>query len=528
MSRAEVFLSAIDYLDRAYDLATKYEPLGRLERTLYISYSRYILSIRRALPISTVIIAQSPYNRNIFPDAASAMSFDEVLTENTFQEIPATVEVLANDISRTCGCDFDLPVEWFRDSWMYVDTGVLVVNTRSVTEAGSHEAEREAARLLSLMKLVIEASASYGGRSVSAYTMGNPAKDFGDKLRSCVDTTRISVTVKSSPHPAYISRRHSDLRSPECTLGRPSFCRGLFAVIMASRKAQDAAKERERKLLVSDLNSLGTHGRGVANSYSEYIAMLESDASSDVIPKTVAIQMLTTLSDSIISMCEAARSVSTFVRLSGSGGSSDIGQRVAEGTTRPPNTDARVQPGEVRSTSSPSRAPSVATDASRRMTPAEIRRQRHKANAPTTPGAKTESIADTASNAPGTPTPMKTSSARAQRMASRLKPTPPVTEAGTHMAELEAKSMTIMAEYMSTNNDDPDSAVFAEQLMACIESRDAKGEAALDALKAIRADAAKDSKYDASRYLGLGEEASMAISNTYQFCTQYPAWTFKA
>lgn len=527
-SEVDVFLSATDYLDRAYELATKDGELGPLERSLYVKYSRYILSIRKALPVSTLIVAQSPYNRDIFPEAASAMSYNGQLTAGTFQEIPATVEVLANDISRTCNCDFLIPMEWFRDSWMYVKNGVLVINTRSVTESGSHEAEREAARLLSLMKVVIEASAARGGGPVSVYTMGNPAKDFGDKLRSCVDTTMVTVTVKSSPHPAYISRRHSDLRSPECTLGRPSFCRGLYAVIMASRKAQEAAKERERELLVKDLNSFNTNGRKVANSYGEYVAMLESDSSSDVIPKTVAIQMLTTLRDSLISVCEASRSIATFIKIAGSGGGGDIGQLVASGTTRPPNMDSRVPPGDVRSMSSPSRAPSVATDTSRRLTPAEIRKRRQRAAAPATPGGDTESLAETASNAPpATPTPAKPTSARAQRMASRAKPTATPTSTSTRLSEMEAGSMTIMAEYLSSNSEDPEAGTWAEQIMACIDRREAKSGIAFDALKAVRADAAKDSNYDASKYLGLGDEASIFTSNTYQFCSQYPSWTFK-
>jgi hypothetical protein len=102
----------------------------------------------------------------------------------------------------------------------------------------------------------------------------------------------------------------------------------------------------------------------------------------------VAIRMLTTLSDSIISMCEAARSVSTFIKLSGAGGGGDMGQLVAGGTTRPPNMDSRVPPGEMRSMSSPSRAGSMVTDKSRRLAPAEIRKRRQRAGAapPATPG----------------------------------------------------------------------------------------------------------------------------------------------
>lgn len=51
---------------------------------------------------------------------------------------------------------------------------------------------------------------------------------------------------------------------------------------MATRKAQGAAREQERDNLVRDLNALEASGRKVANSYSEYVTMLESDTPSDV------------------------------------------------------------------------------------------------------------------------------------------------------------------------------------------------------------------------------------------------------
>ncbi|KAJ5102743.1 hypothetical protein N7532_003272 [Penicillium argentinense] len=127
---------------------------------------------------------------------------------------------------------------------------------------------------------------------------------------------------------------------------------------------------------------------------------------------------------------------------------------VADGATRPPKTGARVEPGEIRSTSSPSRAPSVATDTSRRVTPVKVRKRRQRVYTPATPGGKAESAADTVSNAPATPTPTKTSSARAQRMASTVKLVPSTSDTGSHMTESEAGSMAIMAEYMSNNNED--------------------------------------------------------------------------
>ncbi|KAL3440021.1 hypothetical protein BJX65DRAFT_291234 [Aspergillus insuetus] len=544
MSRIKAYLLAIDYLDRAYELALEDGDLTNVDRSYYMYLTRYVQSFWKCVPVSTIIVAQSPYNRDIFPECASAMSYVSALTEGTFQEIPATVEVLSNDISRTCGCDFDVPADWFRDSWMYAERGVLVINTRSITADGSHNAEREAARLLSFLKYIIESSRG-GTKTVTVYTLGNPAKDFGDKLRSCVDTTIIGVTVRSSPHPAYIARRHSDLRSPQCTLGKPAFCRGLYSVIMSSKKAQEAAKERERAALTRDLNAIDSNGRQIANSYSEYVAMLENDTDNDAIPKAVAIQMLTSVADSLIGLCQASRNVSTFMRMSsGSGGSVSGGMGGA--STREPNVASRVPPGDVRSMGSQSRAPSVATDVSRTMSPAEIRkaRQREKAAAAAkAAGTATPTKAGSVAGAeppkeaptpetpmPETPTPSKPTSARLARLAGRSKPSPsaPTVSDSPTLTDKEANSLAIMAEYMSGNRDDAEASGYAEQMMAAVEARSAKDGAARDALRAVRADISKSSNYDAGAYLGLGDDASIVTSNTYQFCTNYPEWTIKS
>ncbi|RHZ46255.1 uncharacterized protein CDV56_103216 [Aspergillus thermomutatus] len=197
--------------------------------------------------------------------------------------------------------------------------------------------------------------------------------------------------------------------------------------------------------------------------------------------------------------------------MSSNGMSSNIYQRISSFTTKEPATHSRVPQGEVRSVSSPSRAPSVATDASRVMSPAEIRMARQRKVAPVTeapvpaphtPGQATpatESAADTASQVTPT-TPLKASSVRAQRLASRSRASPASATRGSAVSDIprltdgEASAMTIMAEYMSNTRDDADASSFAEQLMACVELREARSGAGADALKAVCADASKDAK----------------------------------
>jgi len=133
--------------------------------------------------------------------------------------------------------------------------------------------------------------------------------------------------------------------------------------------------ERERQLLVKDLNALDTHGRKVANTFSEFTALLEVDATTDVIPKQVVIQLLT-LSESIISMCEATRNVSMFINLSSAGIDGDVSRKVSSAMTSEPVLSSRVTPGEVRTVRASTSTPtlSVITEASKKMTVAEIRR----------------------------------------------------------------------------------------------------------------------------------------------------------
>ena len=499
------------------------------------------------MPLRAVVLAQSPYNRDIFPLTASAMSYEQLLTLGSYQEMPATVEVLSNDISRVCNIDFTGVADWLRDSWMYIETGVLVINCRSVTLEGSPESDRESARLLRMLKTMIEASTSSGAGATDVYTLGNSAKDIGDKVRSSVDTTACSVTVRSAPHPAYIARQNSDLRSPECTLGRLSFSRKLGALIMNTKRAQEVIREKERELLAKDLNSLSVHGRKVASSYSEYVSILEKDPDTETVPKAVALQMLTTLSESIISMCEASRNVATFVKLATPvAGGSDMSS-LTSSVTREPLTSSRLHPGEVRTLPLPPPATSAPSAGARKMSAAELRRLRTGATAvpetpvtpatamasPGAPSTPTRTASMAAPSAPpsvGTPsvtasaaagTPQRPVSARVAKMLAKKGATAPPAQGVT---EAEARSMAVMAEYISNNRDDVDGAAAAEQLMSSAASRSVTDDVTRVAVAAVRADAARDASYDAGAYLGLGDATSNATSDTYQFCQRYPAF----
>lgn len=84
---------------------------------------------------------------------------------------------------------------------------MLVINVRSISENGSHSAEREAARLIVMLKSLAKASSHVTKSSLTVYTMSSSAKDFDDKLRSCIYTKLIRVIIRLASHSAYMARK---------------------------------------------------------------------------------------------------------------------------------------------------------------------------------------------------------------------------------------------------------------------------------------------------------------------------------
>lgn len=71
------------------------------------------------------------------------------------------------------------------------------------------------------------------------------------------------------------------------------------------------------------------------------------------------------------------------------------------------------------------------------------------------------------------------------------------------MAEYNIRSIWLTIARKMTSRD------LLSSSWSIVDTHDAKGNAATDALMAIRADASKDRKYDAGKYIGLGCDASI-------------------
>lgn len=528
----------------------------------FISFSSYILSIPWHVPITCIILGQSPYPRNIYPERAAAMSYDPRLTLGTFQEVPATVEVISQDISAVSRLTRDEVREWFMRGYVHAQDGIIIVNCGCFAEARSSHMDKESMLMVRFLSTVISRSSHMGVSSVDVFALGGVAKDAALKLRSFVDRSNVKVTVRDAVHPASVARKRGDTSLPY-TLGKPAFSTALANVIMSSN-----VKLRERQTLTTELGKISDGSAKMSDVMSAFVANLR-DASSPVIEKNHVIEVMSALAGSMMELSMSARNVAFFVNI---GGSNTRAPLLASGETAinrynppPPRTNLDIE------TVTLMHNPSQQTPA---MTPAEARRAKREArSAPSEPrSAPTDtpqetpstSVADTASNAtpqvqssitnwatpvrapqsstitplqgthsgaPTEPTARKPSIAMsvssvtsspaearkraAMRRSSSQKPAP-ATLSGS-----EKRSLSVLADFMLANRDDAVDHydLISKDILTGMSTCDITAAA----LRSIRADEAKHP--GVSPYVLLGGDGSETsiVSNVYQFCMHYPS-----
>ncbi len=76
----------------------------------------------------------APYATNIFPYAASAMSYDPDIQRDP----TPSVKYMAEDVSSRSELGYEVVRDWFRDSWKYLHHGTVVLNTCNLRGQRKH------------------------------------------------------------------------------------------------------------------------------------------------------------------------------------------------------------------------------------------------------------------------------------------------------------------------------------------------------------------------------------------------------
>lgn len=221
---------------RVFDLECKrYLAEAGLMRNLDRKYckcvSAYILCSGMALPVKTIIIGERPYSTDIHPTISSAMSYDPSKTRAT----PSTVGV-AMDLTRALGCKYAETERWFRDSWMYLASGTVVVNCTLFTNYSSSFASNEVVAFQRWIRSMIECSAAMSPSNIDVICMGVPSLNTVNSMLGSMGRLRSIVSKKTYPNPAIWSKLSAcDARSQTYTFGKKGTSQSLLSAIHRSR-----------------------------------------------------------------------------------------------------------------------------------------------------------------------------------------------------------------------------------------------------------------------------------------------------
>lgn len=195
-----------------------------------VPLSAYVMCCSMALPVKTIMVGERPYATDIHPPISSAMSYDLSKCRPT----PSTVGA-ANDLNRNTGYPYTKGEAWFRDSWKYLRSGVVVVNCTVVFPYTSSYSTSETVLFQRWLRCIIECSSTITDSPVDVICMGVPAQNIVDATLSSMDKHKGVVRKKTYPNPAsWVKRSHGDTRSLTYTFGKKGTCTSILSAIHRS------------------------------------------------------------------------------------------------------------------------------------------------------------------------------------------------------------------------------------------------------------------------------------------------------
>lgn len=260
--------------ERCKDLLTK---IGIFQSKVYatIPLSRYILSIPYALPIEHLILAERPYRINIFPYAASAMSYDPRYSDTT----PA-VHFLALDISNAnADISYLTARDWFRDSWKYLTRGILLLNVCTTCGFMENKSERERVYMEEFIRDMLLTSFLVSETKVHIYALGSPARHSASRMRSSLHSFKNLIVIHECKNPASFKHKLGDSMSPEFTLGSKAVTKLLSSVVRTTFNCRKELTESSYMSMASgamELDRMIERGNNVRDSFKEITAFFKN------------------------------------------------------------------------------------------------------------------------------------------------------------------------------------------------------------------------------------------------------------
>lgn len=245
-----------------------------------IPFSSYVMTWPRVVPLDSILILQSPYPNNIFPEIAAAMSYDSDLCKKEMKgrEVPPTVQVLANDLYINAGMQKEDTINILKNGWALIDRGILMFNEAVFHSYNPEEAYLESIKQCSVVIRLLQETEKYGKRTVNIYAFGESGERVGSNLCSWFKSPTVKLSKRKVTHPAGIARRFYDLDHPDCHMATSSFSKALtktfsnhvaFMHTMGKKPEQDLRSQR----LQNTFDSIHQHFPTLEHSLNNFVAL---------------------------------------------------------------------------------------------------------------------------------------------------------------------------------------------------------------------------------------------------------------
>lgn len=190
---------------------------------------RYISGSCMALPVKTIVLVERPYRTTIHPHVSSAMSYDPLKSSDP---TPSTAAI-ATDMKNKLNTDWNEIEAWFRDSWMFIKSGVFLINVCCFEEfMGNSLNERVSVERF--IRDMIVMSYNMSGVTVELVALGNPAISSSNRIRSSIADRKLKLKVHRGINPAGARHKFGDLTSPQITIGSTELTRALYRAVTRS------------------------------------------------------------------------------------------------------------------------------------------------------------------------------------------------------------------------------------------------------------------------------------------------------
>ena len=198
-----------------------------------IPYCSYVITWPKAVPLTCIVMAQSPYPQNVYPPIAAAMSYNQELAELQVKRriykvpIPPTVEIFANDLYINANMNKEDTINILKNGWALIDKGILMVNEAVFTRTNDPEYHDESVNQTAVIIRMLKETEKHGSRTVDVYGLGEAGQKMASNLCSWYKSATVKLSKHTATHPAALSRRFNNFNSPDCHLGVPSLSKSL-------------------------------------------------------------------------------------------------------------------------------------------------------------------------------------------------------------------------------------------------------------------------------------------------------------